>query len=270
MASALLCSASVCAPASAQDRAGAAAAAGADVSHLLQQADTELSELEQATTDIETSGVVPADTAQKYVDTLSAYAETMHEATDGALDAAGTAARTKGMSGNVSSLAAFEKTAKDHETRTALLGRRLAAISEKLHRGTVKSAAVGGVPGMAFAGPSVRAIFERLSKPLAAPAEAALAIPALNACVAKNWTQCAILIVTAVSAAKTAWSTYQSCQNNAPGVPSKPSPPSGSPWYSYAGRWAKYLVQLAAYTVAVINRAAYQANCVATFVAKIA
>ena len=259
LASAVLCLAAP-APSFAQDRPGAAASSG-DVSRLLKQAETQLSELEQATQGIESNGVVTADTGTEFGNVLTAYAETMHQATDAALQTAALAAQTKGKSGSVEPLAMFEKVAKDHETRTAALHRRLAAISEKMSAGSIKT--------IGFS-PALREMFDGLNKPIVARAEAALAIPALAACIAQNWVQCAIMIAKAIPQAVAAWSSYQSCMNNPPGVPSKPSPPSNKPWWSYHPRYAAYLVQLAAYNLAVFRRNNYQAACVAVFVAKIA
>jgi hypothetical protein len=259
LASAMLCLATP-APTFAQDRPGAAAS-GADVSRLLKQAEAQLSELEQATQSMQSSGVVTADTGTEFGNVLSAYAETMHQATNSALQGAALAAQTQGKSGSVEPLVTFEKVAKDHEARTAALQRRLAAISEKMSAGSIKTVGFG---------PALREMFDRLNTPIVKPAEAALAIPALAPCIAKNWVQCAIMVAKAIPAAIAAWSSYQSCMNNPPSVPAKPSPPSSSPWYSYPARYAQYLVQLAVYSVAVFKRNNYQAVCVATFVAKIA
>jgi hypothetical protein len=259
LASALLCFATP-APVFAQDRPGTAAS-GADVSGLLKQAETQLSELEQATQSMESSGVVTADTAGTFGDVLSAYAETMHQATDAALQGAALAAQTKGKSGSVESLVSFEKVAKDHEARTAALHRRLAAISEKMSGGSIKTVGFG---------PALREMYDRLNTPIVAPAEAALAIPALAPCIAQSWVQCAIAVAKAIPAAVAAWSSYKSCMNNPPSVPAKPSPPSSKPWWTYPFRYAQYLVQLGIYNVAVFRRNNYQAACVVIFVAKIA
>lgn len=258
VASALLC---IATPAAsfAQDTRGSAASA--DVASLLQQGDAQLSELEQAARSIETSGVVTVETAVKYQEVLAAYADTMHQATDAALNSAALAARTKGAQGSVQSLQAFEKVAKDHEVRTAALQRRLAAISEKMNGGSIKTVGFG---------PELRAIVDRLNTPIVAPAEAALAIPALSPCGAQLWAACIVAIAAAVGPAKTAWNQYQSCQANAPGVPPQPTPPSKSPWYTYPYRWSQYVTQNSAYSWAVVKRAAYQSACVAVFVAKIA
>jgi hypothetical protein len=259
LASALLCIAAPV-PGFAQDRSGTAASGG-DVSRLLTQAETQLSELEQATKGMESTGVVTAETAVTFGDVLTSYAETMHQATDAALKGAALAAETKGRSGSVEQLATFEKVAKDHEVRTAAMQKRLAAISEKMSAGSIKTVGFG---------PELRDLFDRLNRPIVAPAEAALAIPALAPCIAQNWVQCAIQIAKAIPAAAAAWASYQSCMNNPPAVPAKPSPPSNKPWYSYPFRYAQYLVQLAAYNLAVFKHNTYQAGCVVTFVAKIA
>jgi hypothetical protein len=270
MATVLMSTISMTARVSAADEPGAAGAS-ANVSAQLEKATVQLSELEQAASSIETSNVVPAETAVQIGTALSAYAESMHVAADGALEAANVAAKTKGASGSVEPLAMLEKTASAHEPRTKALQRRLAAISEKVKGGSIKTVALVGGRRITFAAPpAMQALFARLNAPIVSPAQAMLAIPALQACINKNWAQCAILIATAIPAAKTAWNTYQTCQSNAPGVPSQPSPPSGRPYYSYPIRYAQYLVQMAHYIAAVIARAAYQANCVATFVAKIA
>ncbi|HWT06471.1 MAG TPA: hypothetical protein VN224_11990, partial [Xanthomonadales bacterium] len=186
---------------------------------------------------------------------------TMHQATDAALQGAALAAQTKGRSGSVEPLAAFEKVAKDHEARTAALQKRLAAISEKMSAGSIKTVGFG---------PALRDMFARLNTPIVAPAEAALAIPALAACIAQNWVLCAVQIAKSIPAAINAWSAYKSCMSNVPSVPSKPSPPSSKPWWSYPGRYAQYLVQLAIYNVALFKHNNYQTGCVVIFVAKIA
>jgi|SRR5947209_3609127 len=263
LASALLCFTGP-APAFAQDRPGTAASNGA-VSRLLKQAETQLSELEQATQSIESSGVVTSDTAAEFGNVLAAYGETMHQATDAALQGAQLAAKTEGKSGSIADLGTFEKVAKDHERRTAALHNRLEAINQKMDKGSIKTVALS---------PVLRDMFARLNAPIVAPAEAALAIPTLAPCGVFTgtpvWPACLLAIAKAIPAAAAAYNSYKSCMANPPSVPSQPSAPSHSPWYTYPFRWAQYQVQLAAYNLAVFRRNNYQAICVATFVAKIA
>lgn len=257
VASAMLCIAAP-APSFAQDRAGGTPG---DISQLLKQADSQLSELEQAVQSIEQSGVVTAETLATYGDVLAAYGDTMHNATDGALKAAALAAETKGKSGSVRSLEAFEHVAKDHERRTAALQSHLAKVVDHISGGGIKTVGFGS---------DLRAVFESLNKPIVAPAQAALAIPALVPCIAQNWVACAIAVAKAIPQAVSAWNAYQSCLANSPAVPTKPSPPASKPWYTYPARWTAYQAQLAIYNIKLAAYNNHRTICVVTFVAKIA